>query len=119
PSVFLMPGSWLTPGITGSAALTSVATSEAPTSGSEHHLAAHPDGVSVDRSRAGAGVPRDGLGHVDGQAALRHGVEALAHLAGGEGDRGGHLRDDEAGRHGVDGDAVVELVAQALDQADD
>ena len=87
--------------------------------GAEHHLAADADHVAVDRRGAGGGVPGDRLGDVDRQPALGHRVEPLADLAGGERHRRGHLRDDEAGRHGVDGDAVLELVGQRVDQPDD
>src|SRR5690349_21886408 len=69
---FRMPGSWLSTGMEGSAALRTVGTSTI--SGAQHHLAADPDHVAVDGGRAGVGVPGDGLGDVDRQSALGHGV---------------------------------------------
>src|SRR5699024_10402800 len=67
----------------------------------------------------GAREERDGLGHVDRQAALLHRVHATPGLAGRERDRGGHLRLDEAGGHGVDGDLLRgQLGGGAVDKAD-
>src|SRR3954447_23327209 len=110
-----MPGSWLTTGMDGSAARTMVrapitpfAFSGSPRRCSEelagaknvvgwscahHHLAADADHVAVDGRRAGGGLPRDRLGHVDRQPALRHRVEPLADLAGGERYGSRHLGD--------------------------
>src|SRR4051794_21591382 len=84
PPVLRMPGSWLTTGIDGSAALS---ISRRPMSGTEHHLAAAGADVAVDRARAGGGVPGDGLGDGEGRPALGHRVEPLPVLRGREGRR--------------------------------
>src|SRR4051812_36752150 len=103
-----MPGIRLTPGSTGSAALSIVGSAlgwpsmvrSVMRSSTQHHLAADADHVAVDRGGAGGEVPGDRLGHVDRQTALAHRVHPLADLAGREGYGGGHLGDDEARRHG-------------------
>src|SRR5262249_9792814 len=64
--------------------------------GAQHGLAAHPDGVPGDGVRRGTREIRDGFGDVDGLATLIEGVESSAHLTGGQRDRLGHLRLDEA-----------------------
>jgi hypothetical protein len=64
------------------------------------------------------GEPRDRLGHVDREAALAHGVESPADLAGRERDGRGHPRLDEPRRDGVDRDAVHQHVPEGVDEAD-
>src|ERR1700754_1239521 len=122
-----MPGSRLTTGSEGRAALSTVVRPAPPSttrgslmcSGSEHHLAADADHVAVDGRRARAGVPGDRLRDVDREAALAHRVQPATDLAGGEGHRGGHLGLDESWRDRVDGEAVLELVLERVDEADD
>src|SRR4029079_791702 len=103
PPVLRTPGSWLTTGIEGRAALSRVLTM----SGAQHHLAADPDDVAGDGRRRRVGEPRDGLGDVHRQPALAHRVQPSSDLAGGERHGGGHLGLDEARGDGVDRDPLL------------
>src|SRR3954452_21487857 len=89
------------------------------TLGAQPGLAADPDRVAGDGDRSRAREIGDGLGDIDGLAALIQRVQPAADLAGCQRNGLGHLCLDEAGRDGVDGDALLaELGGQRIGEAD-
>src|SRR5690606_21910360 len=82
--------------------------------------AADPHDVAADGLRARLRQPRDGLGDVDGLAALRQRAEKTARGADADRDRLDHVGLDESRRDRVDGDVlVVDTGGEILDPADD